>query len=52
MVDFKKIKKWNEEIKKYNGKINIELDFKRKEKLRFKIQILKLKVKIEKLNII
>jgi hypothetical protein len=50
MVNFIKIKKWNEEIKKNNGKLKVETDFNQKEKLRFKIQILELRVKIEKLN--
>jgi hypothetical protein len=50
MVDFKRIKSWNDEIKKNNDKLKIETDFKKKEKLRLQNSVLELKVKIERLN--
>lgn len=50
MIDFNKIKDWNESIKKNQDKLQLETDFKIKEKLRLKIRILELRVKIERLN--
>ena len=50
MIDFNKIKIWNEYIKKNQAKLQLETDFKIKEKLRLKIRILELRVKIERLN--
>ena len=50
MVNYNKIKNWNEAITKNKNKLKIETDFKKKEKLRYKIQIDELKVKIERLN--
>jgi hypothetical protein len=50
MVNFNKVKKWNEEIKKNNDKLKEESDFKKKEKLRLQNAILELKVKLERLN--
>lgn len=50
MVNYNKIKNWNEAITKNKIKLKIETDFKKKEKLRYKIQIDELKVKIERLN--
>ena len=50
MVDFKRIKGWNDEIKKNNDKLKIETDFKKKEKLRLQNAILELKVKLERLK--
>ncbi len=50
MVDYGKIKKWNEAITKNKEKLRAEADFKTKEKLRLKIQIDTLKIKIERLN--
>jgi hypothetical protein len=50
MVDFKRIKNWNEEIKKNNNRLKVEPDFKKKEKLRLQNSILELKIKIERLK--
>jgi hypothetical protein len=50
MIDWNKIKKHEETIKKQNQKLNIEKDFKKRERIRLKIKIEELKVKIEKLN--
>ncbi len=50
MIDFNKIKDWNESIKKNQDKLQLETNFKIKEKLRLKIRILELRVKIERLN--
>jgi hypothetical protein len=50
MVNLNKIKKWNEEIKKNNGRLKEESDFKKKEKLRLQNAVLELKIKIERLN--
>ncbi len=50
MVNFNKIKKWNEEVKKNNDKLKTETDFKKKEKLRLQNSVLELKIKIERLN--
>ena len=50
MVDYGKIKKWNEAIIKNKEKLKTENNIKTKEKLRLKIQIDTLKIKIERLN--
>jgi len=50
MVNFNKIKKWNDEVKKNNDKLKVETDFKKKEKLRLQNSVLELKIKIERLN--
>jgi hypothetical protein len=50
MIDWNKIKKCQANIKINNDKLLTENDFKKREKLRLKIQIEELKVKIEKLN--
>ena len=50
MIEFNKIKIWNESIKKYQNKLQLEIDFKIEEKLRLKIRIFELRVKIERLN--
>lgn len=50
MIDFNKIKDWNESIKKNQDKLQLETNFKIKEKLRLKIRILELRVKVERLN--
>jgi hypothetical protein len=50
MVNLNKIKKWNDEVKKNNGKLKTETDFKKKEKLRLQNSVLELKIKIERLN--
>ena len=50
MLNINKVNKWNEEIKKNNEKLKVETIFKNKEKLKLKIQILELKIKIERLN--
>ena len=48
MINFNKIKKWNDEVKKNNDKLKVETDFKKKEKLRLQNSILELKIKIER----
>ena len=50
MIDWNKIRKHEETIKKNKGKLDIEKDFKKREKIKLKIKIEELKVKIEKLN--
>ena len=50
MIDWIKIKKYEETIKKNNKKLNFEKDFKKRERIKLKIKIEELKVKIEKLN--
>jgi len=50
MIDWKKIKKYKEFIKKYIRKLESEKEFKEREKVKMKIKIEELKVKIEKLN--
>jgi hypothetical protein len=50
MIDWIKIKKYEETIKKNNEKLNFEKDFKKRERIKLKIKIEELKVKIEKLN--
>ena len=50
MIDWNKIRKHEETIKKNNEKLNLEKDFKKRERIKLKINIEELKVKIEKLN--
>lgn len=50
MVDYNKIKKLNIQISNYRDKMNREQDYKKREKLRLKIQIDELKIKLEKLS--
>lgn len=50
MVDYNKIKNWTDSIVKLNNKLSLETDFNTKQKLRYKIGILDLKIKIERLN--
>lgn len=50
MVDYNKVKKLNLQINKNREKMNKEPDYKKREKLRLKIQIDELKIKLEKLN--
>lgn len=50
MVDFNKIKKIEETIKRNKEKLNIEKDFNKREKIKLKIKIEELKIKIERLN--
>ena len=50
MADYEKIRKLNLQISKNREKMNKEPDYKKREKLRLKIQIDELKVKLEKLN--
>lgn len=50
MVDFNKIKKCEETIKRSKKKLNIEKDFNKREKIKLKIKIEELKIKIERLN--
>jgi predicted DNA-binding protein YlxM (UPF0122 family) len=50
MVDFNKIKKCEETIKRNKEKLNIEKDFNKREKIKLKIKIEELKIKIERIN--
>jgi hypothetical protein len=50
MIDWNKIRKHEETIKKNNEKLNLEKDFKKRERIKLKIKVEELKVKIEKLN--
>ena len=50
MIDWTKIKKHEETIKKENQKLNLEKNFKIRERIKLKIKIEELKVKIEKLK--
>lgn len=50
MTDFKKVLKWNEEIKKLKLKLQSEKIYNTKMKFQMRIQILELKIKIERLN--
>jgi len=50
MIDFNKIKNWNETKLKYLNKLQLETNLKIKDKLRLKIRIMELRVKIERLN--
>lgn len=50
MVDYNKIKKWNESIKKNQAKLKLETNFLTKQKVRYQIDILSLRIKVERLN--
>jgi len=50
MIEFSKIKKWNETIKRNKEKLKAETEFNKKEKLKYKIKIDELRIKIERLN--
>jgi hypothetical protein len=50
MINWNKIKKHEETIKKENQKLNLEKNFKIRERIKLKIKIEELKVKIEKLK--
>jgi hypothetical protein len=50
MIDFNKIENYTETINKNNEKLKSEKDFKKKEKLKLKIQMDLLRIKIERLN--
>lgn len=50
MVDFNKIRKFEETIKRCKEKLGIEKDFKKREKINLKIKIEEIKIKIERLN--
>ena len=41
MIDWNKIRKHEETIKKNNEKLNLEKDFKKRERIKLKIKILK-----------
>ena len=50
MIDYTKIKKWNETIKRNKEKLEVETEFSKKEILKYKIKIDEIKIKIERLN--
>ncbi|MFT7251555.1 MAG: hypothetical protein ACI9FW_001295 [Flavobacterium sp.] len=50
MIDFNKIKKLNEKIKKNKERLRIETQFDKKEILNYKIKIDQLAIKIERLK--
>jgi hypothetical protein len=50
MIDFNKIKKWNEAIKRNKERLSKELDFKKKEILRLRIKMDEIRIQIERLN--
>ncbi|MEO6174413.1 MAG: hypothetical protein ABIP27_04590 [Flavobacterium circumlabens] len=50
MIDYEKIKKLNNQIAINRERLKTENDFKKKEKLKLRIQIDILKVKTERLN--
>ncbi len=50
MLNINKVNKWNEEIKKLKLKLQSEKIYNNKMKLQMRIQILELKVKLERLN--
>jgi hypothetical protein len=50
MLNINKVNKWNEEIKKLKVKLQSEKIYNNKLKLQMRIQILELKIKIERLN--
>lgn len=50
MIDYKIIRKLTENINKNRAKLAEETDYKKKQKLRYKIEIDGLKIKIEQLN--
>jgi hypothetical protein len=49
MIDWNKIKRYTETIKKNKEKLELETDFVRRERIRMKLKILELRVKLEKL---
>lgn len=49
MIDWNKIKRYTETIKKNKEKLEHETDFVRRERIRMKLKILELRIKIEKL---
>ena len=50
MIDYNIIRKLTENIKKNRAKLAAEADYKKKQKLRYKIEIDGLKIKIEQLS--
>lgn len=50
MIDWNKIRKYEETIKKNKAKLLIETENKLREKLKLKIQIDEIRIRIEKLN--
>lgn len=50
MIDYNIIRKLTENINKNRARLAIETDYKKKQKLRYKIEIDGLKIKIEQLN--
>lgn len=50
MINWTKIKKHKESIKRNQEKLEIEKDFKIRERIKLKIKIEELKIKIENLN--
>jgi hypothetical protein len=50
MIDYKKIKNWNDCITKKMNKLKLETDLDTQQKLRYQIGILNLKIKLERLN--
>jgi hypothetical protein len=50
MLNINKVNKWNEQIKKLKLKLQSEKIYNNKMKLQMRIQILELKVKLERLN--
>ena len=50
MIDWNKIKTYEETIKKNKKKFNLEKDIKKREQINLKIKIEELKVKLEKLK--
>jgi hypothetical protein len=50
MLNINKVNKWNEDVKKLKLKLNSEKIYNNKLKLQMRIQILELKIKIERLN--
>jgi hypothetical protein len=51
MADHKKIAQLQSRIKMLSEKLNDELDFRKRELLKFKISILETKIKIERLSL-
>lgn len=50
MINYEKIRKLNQQIKKNNEKLGNEKDYNRKEILKLKIRIDEFKIKIERLK--
>ena len=50
MIDWNKIRKHEEIIKKNKEKLGLEKDYKKRERIKFKINIEELRIKILKLN--